>query len=98
MSSRDTAAAVIGIAETATAPRTEATHLELLAGAAREALRDAALKPAGVDGLLVAPTMAGAPLTLPAITADYLGLRPSYCDVVDLGGATAQGMVWRAAA
>jgi acetyl-CoA acetyltransferase len=98
MSSLDTAAAVIGIAETATAPRSEATHLELLAGAAREALRDAALDPAGVDGLLVAPTMAGAPLTLPAITADYLGLRPSYCDVVDLGGATAQGMVWRAAA
>jgi len=32
------------------------------------------------------------------MVADQLGVRPSYCDVVDLGGATATGMIWRAAA
>ena len=59
---------------------------------------DAGLLPADVDGLLVAPTMAGAPLTQPAMVAEYLGLTPTYCDLVDLGGATAAGMVWRAGA
>lgn len=91
-------AAVTGICELATAPTTSSTHLELMAQAARGALLDAGLLPADVDGLLVAPVMAGAPLTLPALTAEYLGLTPSYCDLVDLGGATAAGMVWRAAA
>ena len=57
-----------------------------------------ALLPDDVDGLLVAPAMAGAPLTQPAMVAEYLGLTPTYCDLVDLGGATAAGMVWRAAA
>ncbi len=91
-------AAVVGIFETATAPTTESSHLELMAQVARGAMLDAALLPGEVDGLLVAPVMAGAPLTLPALTAEYLGLTPSYCDLVDLGGATAAGMVWRAAA
>ena len=74
------------------------TQLELLAAVARPAMLDAGLLPADVDGLLVAPMMAGAPLTQPAMVAEYLGLTPSYCDLVDLGGATAAGMVWRAGA
>ncbi len=91
-------AAITGIAERAPAPRTDQTHLELLADVARAAMIDAGLRPADIDGLLVAPTMAGAPLTQPAMAAEYLGLEPSYCDLVDLGGATAAGMVWRAGA
>lgn len=65
---------------------------------ARDALLDAGLTPPEVDGLLVAPTFSGAPLTGASMVADVLGIRPSYCDLVDLGGATAAGMVWRAAA
>jgi acetyl-CoA acetyltransferase len=91
-------AAVVGIAETVPTKRTELSYLELVAQVARDALRDATLLPSDVDGLLVAPTMVGANLTLPAHTAEYLGLRLGYCDLVDLGGATAVGMVWRAAA
>lgn len=75
-----------------------ATALDLVARVAREALLDAALLPGDVDGLLLSPTFTGAPLTIASMVADQLGLRPSYCDVVDLGGATAAGMVWRAAA
>jgi len=64
----------------------------------RDAMVDAALVPRDVDGLLLAPTFAGAPVTIASMVADSLGLRPAYCDVVDLGGATAAGMVWRAGA
>jgi acetyl-CoA acetyltransferase len=91
-------AAITGIAELAPTPKVERTQLELLAAVARPALLDAALLPVDVDGLLVAPAMGGAPLTQPAMVAEYLGLTPTYCDLVDLGGATATAMVWRAAA
>jgi acetyl-CoA acetyltransferase len=93
------AAAIAGVAETP--PRRDpgdATPLSLISTVARDAMIDAALTPADVDGLLLAPTFAGAPLTVASMVADVLGLRPSYCDLVDLGGATAAGMVWRAAA
>jgi acetyl-CoA acetyltransferase len=91
-------AAITGIAERATEPKTELTQFDLLASVARSALVDAGLGTGEVDGLLVAPMMVGAPLTQPAMLAEYLGLLPTYCDLVDLGGATAAGMVWRAAA
>ena len=65
---------------------------------ARAAMVDAALTPKDVDGLLLAPTFAGAPITVSSMVADYLTVRPTYCDLVDLGGATAAGMVARAAA
>jgi len=94
-----TDAAIIGIAEIP--PRRDAgdaTALDLVARVARDAMLDAALLPADVEGLLLSPTFMGAPLTIASMVADQLGVRPAYCDVVDLGGATATGMVWRAAA
>ncbi|MFM8304039.1 MAG: thiolase family protein [Actinomycetota bacterium] len=90
---------IIGIAEIP--PRRDpggATTIDLGARAARDALLDAALTPADVDGLLIAPSFSGAPITIASMVADVLGVQPTYCDVVDLGGATATGMVWRAAA
>ncbi|MFV0307736.1 MAG: thiolase family protein [Desertimonas sp.] len=90
--------AVTGLAELAPTATSDRTQLELLAAVARPAMLDAGLLPRAVDGLLVAPAMAGTPLTQPAMVAEYLGLTPSYCDAVDLGGATAAGMVWRAGA
>lgn len=71
--------------------------MDFVARVAREAMLDAALVPAEVDGLLLSPTFMGAPLTIASMVADLLGVRPAYCDVVDLGGATATGMIWRAA-
>src|SRR3954454_6016147 len=85
-------AAITGIAERATAPKTDETHFELLASVARPALLDAGLATSEVDGLLVAPMMVGAPLTQPAMAAEYLGLSPTYCDLVDLGGGAGAGV------
>lgn len=72
--------------------------MDFLLRVGRDAMLDAGLLPADVDGLLLAPTFAGAPVTIASMVADSLGLRPGFCDGVDLGGATAAGMVWRAAA
>jgi hypothetical protein len=59
---------------------------------------DAGLRSADVNGLLVAPTMPGSPITMPAMVAEYLGLTPTYCNLVHLGGDSAAGMVYWAAA
>jgi acetyl-CoA acetyltransferase len=72
--------------------------MDFIGRVARDAMLDAGLVPAEVDGLLVAPTFLGAPLTAASMVGDVLGIRAGFCDVVDLGGATAAGMVWRAAA
>ncbi len=74
------------------------TAVDMMLEAGRLAMLDAGLEPPEVDGLLVGPLLVGAPVTLASMMAEYLGLRPTYADIVDLGGATAAGMVWRAAA
>src|SRR3954467_7467077 len=90
--------AIAGVAELApTRDPGDATAMDYILRVARDAMADAALTPEDVDGLLLAPTFAGAPVTVSSMVADYLTVRPAYCDVVDLGGATATGMVWRAA-
>lgn len=61
-------------------------------------MADAGLEPGDVDGLLVGQQLGETPQHVPATVAEYLGLRPSMADVVDLGGASAAGMVWRAGA
>jgi acetyl-CoA acetyltransferase len=66
--------------------------------AGRAAVEDAGLEPAAIDGLLVGTQVGETPQHVPATVAEYLGLQPSYADVVDLGGASGPGMVWRAAA
>jgi acetyl-CoA acetyltransferase len=75
----------------------DATAMDLVLEVARDAMLDAGLTPKDLDGLLLAPNFAGAPVTVSSMVSDYLTVRPAYCDVVDLGGATAAGMVWRAA-
>jgi acetyl-CoA acetyltransferase len=90
--------AIAGIAELPpTRDPGEATAMDYILRVARDAMADAALTPKDIDGLLLAPTFGGAPVTVSSMVADYLTVRPAYCDVVDLGGATAAGMVWRAA-
>ncbi len=97
MSLRGTAA-VIGLAERAPQRYTgNETNLDLLSGVAVEAMADAGIDRAEVDGLLVHP-IGGLPGFVPATVAEFVGLRPRFAEVVDLGGATGAGMVWRAAA
>ncbi|MGH9137553.1 MAG: thiolase family protein [Acidimicrobiales bacterium] len=92
------AAAVIGLAERAPSRYTDGeTNLDVLAGVGVDAIRDAGLTLADIDGLVVHP-IGGLPGFVPATVAEHLGLRPRYAELVDLGGATSAGMVWRAAA
>jgi acetyl-CoA acetyltransferase len=91
-------AAVVGLAERAPQRHTgDETDLDLLSGVAVDALADAGIDRAEVDGLLVHP-LGGLPGFVPATVAEFVGLRPRFAEVVDLGGATGAGMVWRAAA
>jgi acetyl-CoA acetyltransferase len=92
------AAAVVGLAERAPQRFTgDETNLDLLAGVAVDAMADAGIDRSEVDGLLVHP-IGGLPGFVPATVAEFVGLRPRFAEVVDLGGATGAGMVWRAAA
>jgi len=74
-----------------------ATILDLLSGVAVEAIADAGFDRSQVDGLIVHP-IGGLPGFVPATVAEHLGLHPTFAEIVDLGGATGAGMIWRAAA
>ncbi|VVP69584.1 hypothetical protein PS910_00605 [Pseudomonas fluorescens] len=95
-------AAIVGCAQYkpekyATAPRM--FHLEQVADLAAQALRDAGLKATDIDGLVInGPQFHEASVFVPAMAAEYLGLTLNFAEVVDLGGCTSVGMVWRAAA
>lgn len=92
------AAAVVGVAELAPQRYTgDATILDLLSGVAVEAIADAGFDRSQVDGLIVHP-IGGLPGFVPATVAEHLGLHPTFAEIVDLGGATGAGMIWRAAA
>ena len=92
------AAAVVGVAELAPQRYTgDETILELLSGVANDAIADAGFDRAEIDGLIVHP-IGGLPGFVPATVAEFLGLQPTFAEIVDLGGATGAGMVWRAAA
>ena len=93
------AAAITGIGELKPMRQTDGRGaLHLMVEAGRQAVLDAGLELHEIDGLLVAPPLQGAPVTFPSMVAEYMGLRPAYCDIVDLGGASGAGQVWRAAA
>ena len=59
---------------------------------------DAGISPEQIDGLLVGPQVGETPQHVPATVAEYFGMQPTMSNVVDLGGASGPGMVWRAAA
>lgn len=93
------AAAITGIAEMK--PRKSPEGLSTLgiwADVSRTAILDAGLGPKDIDGLLIGPPIVEFAPMWPTILGEYLDIRPGYANVVDLGGASAAGMVWRAAA
>ena len=95
-------AAIVGCAQYrpekyATAPRM--FHLQQIADLAGQALADAGLGWQDLDGLAVnGAHFNEASAFVPAVVAEYLGIRLSFAEVVDLGGTSAVAMAWRAAA
>ncbi|OMC38135.1 transporter [Mycobacterium sp. GA-1841] len=61
------------------------------------ALEDAGLSAEQVDGI-VTSHLGESEIFVPSTVAEYLGVRANFAELVDLGGASAAGMVWRAAA
>lgn len=77
----------------------EKTGMGLMVDATKLALADANLEISDIDGLLVhSPDDFLNLLYFPAYFAEYLELDVRYADQVDLAGAAAAGMVWRAMA
>ena len=71
--------------------------LEQWALLAAAALDDAGLSADQVDGI-VTSHLSESELFVPSTVAEYLGVRANFAELLDLGGASAAGMVWRAAA
>ena len=94
-------AAIVGIAEMKPARRPEGPFklaLEQWADLAKQALEDAGIAAGEVNGIISSSGVQGISMFVPATISEYLGAKVNFAEVVDLGGATAVGMVWRAAA
>jgi acetyl-CoA C-acetyltransferase len=92
-------AAVIGLAEMAPQKgASDRTPLGIIGQVAKEAIADAGLEKDQIDGLLTGVAIGEYSMLWPSVVVDYLRLKPKYFDLVELGGASAAGMVWRAAA
>jgi acetyl-CoA C-acetyltransferase len=93
-------AAIVGMAELkpdrhpTSEPRFSLEQWALLA---KQALDDAGIGAVRVDGLVTAGIQETSRLA-PATLSEYLGIPVNFAEYVDLGGATAAGMIWRAAA
>ncbi|MEX2373928.1 MAG: thiolase family protein [Dehalococcoidia bacterium] len=93
-------AAIVGLAERKPVRRPEGPFqfsVEQWADLAKAALDDAGIDPREVDGICTAGLRESSSF-VPSTVAEYLGLPVNFAEYVDLGGATAAGMVWRAAA
>ncbi|MGJ3507980.1 thiolase family protein [Enemella sp. A6] len=93
-------AAILGIAELPAErkqTRPPQFTLDQWAHLSKMVLDDAGVPASAVNGL-VTHGVAESDMFAPATLAEYLGIAVDYGERVDLGGATAAGMVWRAAA
>ncbi|SEH89188.1 Acetyl-CoA acetyltransferase [Mycolicibacterium rutilum] len=94
-------AAIVGYVELPPERLNKATPapftLEQWAELAAAALEDAGLRADAVDGI-VTSHLAESEIFVPSTIAEYLGVRANFAEIVDLGGASAAAMVWRAAA
>ena len=93
-------AAIVGMVELPPerkATRKPATSLEQWTTLAKQALDDAGIRPDQVDGICTSG-IRESDAFVPSTIVEYLGLPVNYAEYVDLGGATAAGMIWRAAA
>lgn len=70
-----------------------ASTLSLMAQAARQALAQAGLARADVDGLITGYATTMPHLMLSTVFAEYFGLKPRYAHAIQLGGATGAAML-----
>jgi len=85
--------AVVGIGETAVGKLPETTTLGINLEAVRLALKDAALRPAEVDGLLAVQPSDDPRRSYALGIAQAAGIHPAYATDLALGGATPAAMV-----
>ncbi|ORM25963.1 MULTISPECIES: thiolase family protein [Williamsia] len=93
-------AAIVGYTELPpqkVSTRTPRFTLEQWATLSASAIADAGLTGIEIDGI-VTSTLLESEMFVPSTIAEYLGARVNFAEVVDLGGASAAAMVWRAAA
>src|SRR5262249_13764003 len=90
-------AAIIGFAEMAPQKGDgDKTPLGIISEVTRAALADAGLEKKDLDGLLTGWALGEYSVLWPSVVAEYLQLQPRYFSQIELGGASAAGMVWRA--
>jgi acetyl-CoA acetyltransferase len=93
-------AAIVGYTELPATKRPTGpleSTLEQWARLAAATLADAGLSGTEVDGICTGHIQE-AQIFAPSTVAEYLGLKVNFAEMVDLGGASAAAMVWRAAA
>lgn len=91
-------AVVVGVGESDIGKVPNMTGLGLNAQAAKRALDDAGLRPSDIDGLLTAYSFTEPYFMLGSVLAEYLGLKPTYCASIIVGGASPAAMIGHAAA
>lgn len=92
-------AAIVGFAEWAPLrnwPNPMFT-LEAYQRLTKEALDDAGMEIGEIDGVL-STSVPEASMFGPSAVAEYLGVGANFAEVLDLGGASSVGMIWRAVA
>ncbi|MFT7598688.1 MAG: acetyl-CoA C-acetyltransferase [Acidimicrobiales bacterium] len=90
--------AVVGVGEIPPTRTTgEETTLSLMAKAGLAAITDSGLDFSDIDGMLVHP-IGGVSMLTPSTVLEFMGMQANYAEVVDLGGASGAGMIWRAVA
>ena len=91
-------AAITGIGELKPVRRTERTAEALMMEAARLSIVDAGLEASDIDGVLVTPPIfSKLAFAHASAVAEYLGIRPTFANVVDMAGASGTSQVWKAA-
>ncbi|OBB60536.1 transporter [Mycobacterium sp. 852013-51886_SCH5428379] len=94
-------AAIVGYVELPPERMNKATPapftLEQWAELSAAALDDAGLSAESVNGI-VTSHLSESEIFVPSTVAEYLGVDANFAEMLDLGGASAAGMVWRAAA
>lgn len=88
-----TTAFINGVGNTAFGRHEGQSALDLMASAAQQALADAQLRRADIDGLLCGYATTMPHLMLSTLFAERFGLQPSYAHGMQLGGATGAAML-----
>jgi len=92
-------AAIVGIGELKpTKNSLGRTGIGLMADASRIAINDSGLYKKAIDGIIAEPPPDEPHGSYPALLAEYLQIYPGYTSTVGMQGASAAGMIWRAAA